>query len=111
MYTLEHDIWERDKAQPWYRDWRTLAAALALSCIGILVSGRLGWHPVATQLILVADTVLLQGCRTLSRLPGLSRYDGGILLWARYPSFDYCHFCVCAVLAGMVHQRDQGRGR
>ncbi|KAI9574466.1 RTA1-domain-containing protein [Boletus coccyginus] len=37
VYTLEHNIWERDKGQPWSRDWRTLAAALAISCIGILV--------------------------------------------------------------------------
>ncbi|KAF8558767.1 RTA1-domain-containing protein [Imleria badia] len=37
VYTLEHDVWERDKAKPWYRDWRTLATALAISCIGILV--------------------------------------------------------------------------
>ena len=38
VYTLEHGIWGRDKGQPWYRDWRTLATALAISCIGILVS-------------------------------------------------------------------------
>jgi len=38
VYTLEHNIWERDKGEPWNRDWRTLAAALAISCIGILVS-------------------------------------------------------------------------
>jgi len=37
VYTLEHGIWGRDKGQPWYRDWRTLATALAISCIGILV--------------------------------------------------------------------------
>lgn len=37
VYTLERGIWERDKAQPWYRDWRALAGALTVSCIGILV--------------------------------------------------------------------------
>ncbi|KAI9574463.1 RTA1-domain-containing protein [Boletus coccyginus] len=37
VYTLEHNIWEHDKGQPWNRGWRTLAAALAVSCIGILV--------------------------------------------------------------------------
>ena len=38
VYTLERDTWECDKMGPWYRDWRALAAALALSCVGILVS-------------------------------------------------------------------------
>ncbi|KIJ70506.1 hypothetical protein HYDPIDRAFT_23606 [Hydnomerulius pinastri MD-312] len=37
VYTLEHDAWERDKGRPWYVDWRTLAAALSVSCVGILV--------------------------------------------------------------------------
>ncbi|KAF8138712.1 RTA1-domain-containing protein [Boletus edulis] len=36
VYTLERGVWERDKAEPWYRDWRTLAVTLAISCIGIL---------------------------------------------------------------------------
>jgi len=30
-------ILERDTNRPWYRDWRTLAAALVVSCIGILI--------------------------------------------------------------------------
>ncbi|KAG6378928.1 RTA-like protein [Boletus reticuloceps] len=37
VYTLERGVWERDKAEPWYRDWRTLAVTLAISCIGILI--------------------------------------------------------------------------
>ncbi|KIJ70468.1 hypothetical protein HYDPIDRAFT_78585 [Hydnomerulius pinastri MD-312] len=37
VYTLEHDAWELDKGRPWYVDWRTLAEALTVSCIGILV--------------------------------------------------------------------------
>ncbi|KAG6371319.1 hypothetical protein JVT61DRAFT_9791 [Boletus reticuloceps] len=32
----QRGVWERDKAEPWYRDWRTLAVTLAISCIGIL---------------------------------------------------------------------------
>ena len=45
VYTLERDIWEHDKAEAWYHDWRTLATALAISCIGILVSAMFDWHP------------------------------------------------------------------
>ena len=45
VYTLERDIWECDKAEAWYRDWRTLATALAISCIGILVSAMFDWYP------------------------------------------------------------------
>ncbi|KAF8138532.1 RTA1-like protein [Boletus edulis] len=37
VYTLERGVWERDKAEPWYRDWRTLAVTLTISCIGILI--------------------------------------------------------------------------
>jgi len=35
--TLKRDVWERDKGQPWYLDWRALAGAMFVSCIGILV--------------------------------------------------------------------------
>ncbi|KAG1867134.1 RTA1 like protein-domain-containing protein [Suillus tomentosus] len=37
VYTEERDVWMRDSKQPWYSDWRTLAAALAVSCIGLLI--------------------------------------------------------------------------
>ncbi|KAG1789074.1 RTA1 like protein-domain-containing protein [Suillus plorans] len=37
IYTEEQDVWVRDSKQPWYSDWPTLATALAVSCIGILV--------------------------------------------------------------------------
>ncbi|KAN0097247.1 RTA1 like domain containing protein [Tylopilus felleus] len=37
VYTLERNIWERDRVKLWYHDWRTLATALAISCVGILV--------------------------------------------------------------------------
>jgi len=37
VYTLERDVWKRDKGQRWYLDWRALAGALAVSCIGILI--------------------------------------------------------------------------
>ncbi|KAF9226284.1 RTA1-domain-containing protein [Gyrodon lividus] len=37
VYTLERSVWERDKEQQWALDWRALAGALAVSCIGILV--------------------------------------------------------------------------
>jgi len=31
------DIWTKDAGGKWYNDWRTLASALILSCIGILI--------------------------------------------------------------------------
>ncbi|KAF8897589.1 RTA1 like protein-domain-containing protein [Infundibulicybe gibba] len=37
VYTREPIIWIKDQAGSWYADWRTLAAALALSCLGILI--------------------------------------------------------------------------
>ncbi|EGO01945.1 hypothetical protein SERLA73DRAFT_177602 [Serpula lacrymans var. lacrymans S7.3] len=41
VYTSEPEVWTRDTKgvakKPWFRDWRTLAGALGLSCIGILI--------------------------------------------------------------------------
>ncbi|KAG2042371.1 RTA1-domain-containing protein [Suillus americanus] len=37
VYTEEQDVCMRDLKQPWHNDWRTLAAALAVSCIGLLI--------------------------------------------------------------------------
>ncbi|KAG1783274.1 RTA-like protein [Suillus placidus] len=37
VYTEEQDVCMRDSKQPWNNDWRTLAAALAVSCIGLLI--------------------------------------------------------------------------
>ena len=37
VYTHRPDTWNRDQKRPWYKDWRSLAAALFISCIGILV--------------------------------------------------------------------------
>lgn len=31
------EVWHSQTPVPWYRNWKALAAALALSCIGILV--------------------------------------------------------------------------
>jgi uncharacterized membrane protein YbhN (UPF0104 family) len=30
-------IWMKDQDKPWYHDWRALAGALGISCVGILV--------------------------------------------------------------------------
>ncbi|KAG2141758.1 RTA1-like protein [Suillus bovinus] len=37
VYTEEEDVCMRDSKQPWYNDWRTLAATLAVSSIGLLI--------------------------------------------------------------------------
>jgi hypothetical protein len=37
MYTLEPTIWVQDAHKPWYKDWRALAGAMVVSCIGVLV--------------------------------------------------------------------------
>ncbi|KAG1821507.1 RTA1-domain-containing protein [Suillus variegatus] len=37
VYTEEQDVWMQDSKQPWYSDWRTLAAALAVSCVGLVI--------------------------------------------------------------------------
>ncbi|KAI0763257.1 RTA1 like protein-domain-containing protein [Irpex lacteus] len=37
MYKYEKETWVRDAHLPWYNDWRALAAALTVSCIGVLV--------------------------------------------------------------------------
>lgn len=30
-------VWRRDEGMAWYKDWRSLALALSISCVGILV--------------------------------------------------------------------------
>ncbi|KAG2156118.1 RTA1-like protein [Suillus clintonianus] len=37
IHAKEQGIWMRDTKQHWNSDWRTLAAALTVSCIGILI--------------------------------------------------------------------------
>ncbi|KAI0070246.1 RTA1-like protein [Panus rudis PR-1116 ss-1] len=37
VYKYEPQVWSRDAGKPWYKDWRSLGAALFLSCIGILI--------------------------------------------------------------------------
>ncbi|KAG1815472.1 RTA1-domain-containing protein [Suillus subaureus] len=37
VYTEEQDVCMRDSKQHWINDWRTLAAALAVSCVGLLI--------------------------------------------------------------------------
>ncbi|KAG2086236.1 RTA1 like protein-domain-containing protein [Suillus discolor] len=37
VYTEEQDVCMRDSKQPWSNDWRTLAAALSVSSIGLLI--------------------------------------------------------------------------
>jgi len=31
------EVWTSDREKPWYSDWRTLAGALLISCVGILI--------------------------------------------------------------------------
>ena len=38
MYKYEKKTWVRDAHLPWYKDWRALAGAFTVSCIGVLVS-------------------------------------------------------------------------
>ncbi|KAJ3485777.1 hypothetical protein NLI96_g4729 [Meripilus lineatus] len=37
VYTLEPKKWTQDHSLVWYADWRSLAGALCLSCVGILI--------------------------------------------------------------------------
>lgn len=37
MYKHEPEVWARDRNRKWYNDWRALAGAMWVSCIGILV--------------------------------------------------------------------------
>ncbi|CAL1712149.1 unnamed protein product [Somion occarium] len=37
VYKHEHRIWTRDSGKPIHQDWRILACALLISCVGILV--------------------------------------------------------------------------
>lgn len=41
--TYRPEVWSRDTtlSTPWYKDWRAVAIALFVSCIGILVSNTL----------------------------------------------------------------------
>lgn len=35
--TREPAVWARDAGERWWRDWRALAGALVVSCVGILI--------------------------------------------------------------------------
>ena len=37
MRKYENHIWTRDQGLKWYNDWRALAGAMFVSCVGILV--------------------------------------------------------------------------
>ncbi|EIN10469.1 RTA1-like protein [Punctularia strigosozonata HHB-11173 SS5] len=37
VHKHDPEVWIRDAGRKWYHDWRTLAAALSLSCVGILI--------------------------------------------------------------------------
>jgi hypothetical protein len=37
VHKHQSEIWSMDMAKKWYSDWRALAGALCISCIGILV--------------------------------------------------------------------------
>ncbi|KAJ8489309.1 hypothetical protein ONZ45_g13635 [Pleurotus djamor] len=37
VFTQRKDIWRYDSSKAWYYDWRALAGALFISCIGILI--------------------------------------------------------------------------
>ncbi|KIJ70507.1 hypothetical protein HYDPIDRAFT_105253 [Hydnomerulius pinastri MD-312] len=37
VYTHEREVWKRDEGKLWYNDWRALAGAMCLSCVGILI--------------------------------------------------------------------------
>ncbi|KAI0347275.1 RTA1-like protein [Trametopsis cervina] len=37
VHKYEPQVWMRDAHKSWFRDWRSLAAALVVSCIGVLV--------------------------------------------------------------------------
>ena len=47
--TREPAVWARDAGLVWWRDWRALAGALVLSCVGILVSPALIVHANAAD--------------------------------------------------------------
>jgi len=37
VYTRRPEIWNHDQGKRWYMDWRALAGALSVSCVGILI--------------------------------------------------------------------------
>ncbi|KDN47510.1 hypothetical protein RSAG8_03650, partial [Rhizoctonia solani AG-8 WAC10335] len=37
IYKFAPEIWHQEPPVPWHRNWKTLAAALGLSCVGILI--------------------------------------------------------------------------
>lgn len=37
VYKHKPSAWSQDKGMPWYKNWLSLAGALSLSCVGILV--------------------------------------------------------------------------
>ncbi|KAG1898317.1 uncharacterized protein F5891DRAFT_1174221 [Suillus fuscotomentosus] len=42
--TEEQDVWVQDSKQPWYSDWRTLAAALAICSVYCVVEASQGFR-------------------------------------------------------------------
>jgi len=37
VYKFHQEVWVIDRDKAWYRDWRALAGALLVSCVGIMV--------------------------------------------------------------------------
>lgn len=57
VHKHEDSIWRRDEDQPWYHDWRALAGAMVISCLGILVRRSVG-EEMASILINFCSLVL-----------------------------------------------------
>ncbi|KAH7920174.1 RTA1-domain-containing protein [Leucogyrophana mollusca] len=70
------EIWAKDRGGTWYRDWRVLAGALSLSCVGILVRSvyRVVELSQGYQGYLTTTEAYFYGLDTLPLLVAISAY-------------------------------------
>jgi ABC-type Fe3+ transport system permease subunit len=78
VHAEEQVMWMRDSKQHWISDWRTLAAAMAVSCISILVC--LLYSNLVTLTNTFADSFVLPCCGDRSGFSRQSQHKRGSLL-------------------------------
>jgi hypothetical protein len=102
---LKPDVWTLDREKPWYRDWRTLAGALFVSCAGILVRDNVSsvssWDNTSTSSRFVQSTVPSSYLRDLTAL----------LLPTKHYFTDSIHYHYSFVLSSMSHVGQAGSFR
>lgn len=107
VHKHEPKIWSQDKGKVWYKDWRSLAAALFVSCVGILVCS----FPERIRHMLIINCFVptcpgpfgIPYDRAFGGVPRAPHHDGVLLLLAGPPSSPRCASSIPPLLARPLH--------